>query len=86
MTQTDTIYCGEPPQVVGRYKFEVSEMMLYLYLPIKMPGDTFITLPDNLMQFRELIWRAIRDYGDEHVNKYIYVTTKTMWGWSWLSR
>lgn len=80
-----TIQYGKSPTVLGRYPFEPSEMMYYLYLPIHMAGEYQpLRVPANLMYIEPLVkeaWQACEfEKGDYFwQDHYIYVTAKTMY-------
>ncbi len=82
-TQTPAIY-GAAPKNLGQMDFDTSEMMFWLYCPIKTPGMTFEELPPNLAKFQPLIDKVFDDvyddFGPEHwINGYVYLSAKTIY-------
>jgi len=78
MIKTDAIY-GALPVDLGRIDLSPTEMMFWLYCPIKLPGMQLVSVPDNLMQFRPL-WEAARaDCAGQWGESYVYITAKTLW-------
>ncbi len=75
---------GQEPRDLGSYTLEPTEMMFYLYLPIIMPGDAGIHIPDRLRFLDRLTIAVIQDIR-EHLGEpawkkhYVYITAKTMW-------
>lgn len=69
---------GTEPKLLGNFDLEVSEMMLYMYLPIKMPGSADFYIPQRLETFRPLIWASIDAVGDDDFVEacYLYITAK----------
>lgn len=75
----DKLY-GTPPVDLGLVDLSPVEMMCWQYCPIKLPGDSYPTIPDNLYQFDELVYRAYLDCGsDRWKDSYVYLTAKTLW-------
>jgi hypothetical protein len=73
---------GGLPHNLGVIECDASEMMFIQYMPIQMPGCG-LRIPDNLMCFKPLIDRVIRDaeetyfsFNDEY---YIYITAKHLY-------
>lgn len=59
-----------------------SEMMYYLYLPIKVPGTRWLELEDRLMKYLPLLEWVAGDHDNREENwydKYIYFTVKTLY-------
>lgn len=75
---TDAIY-GSPPVDMGIAPLSPSEMMFWLYCPIKMPGTRVFTIPDNLQQFSPLVMMSRDDCEDRIYDSYVYLTAKTLW-------
>lgn len=68
---------GKPPVDLGEFNFDLSEVMYYLYLPVRMPDPNFIRLPDNIECIRPLI-NAARCRVQRYY-KYIYVSVRKGW-------
>lgn len=68
---------GKAPKIMGAYDLDVGEQMLYLYLPIHLPGEDF-KIPERAKIFRPLIGAAIADCPVPW-KKYFYLTCKTLW-------
>lgn len=68
---------GELPQDLGIMEMPTKEMLFWLYCPVSIPGRSFI-LPDNLIQFGDML-DAIWDHeADLCRESYIYLTAKTL--------
>lgn len=83
MQRTPAIY-GAPPKSLGIHEFDTSEMMFWLYCPIKLPNSFNFELPDNLKKFAELIVLIRQDIVLKHdwdrwSNSYVYLSAKTMY-------
>jgi hypothetical protein len=76
---------GNPPKVLGEIPLNPVEHMLYLYLPLKMPGGFFWypNLPKQCDFMFDLIDAAETNAklfgGFENTDHYLYLTAKTMW-------
>jgi hypothetical protein len=75
---------GKLPRNLGQIKLDVGEMMCYLYLPVKMPGDNTCTYEPRLHFLNDLMTKVGKDVQDQlgwkdFLNRYIYVTAKTLW-------
>jgi len=80
--RTDAIY-GAPPKVLGQFDFDTSEMMFWLYCPVKLPGHYLSTYPDSLKKFAVLTTEVRRDFIDTYglqrwSDSYVYLSAKTM--------
>jgi hypothetical protein len=75
---TDKIY-GTQPENLGLVDIDPTEMMFWMYCPIKTPGMTDTVIPANLMQFLPLIDKVMIDRADEWQNDYVYITAKTLY-------
>lgn len=78
MQKTDVIY-GALPVDLGLIDLSPSEMMFWLYCPIKLPGMQSVSVPDNLMQYRPIWEEARSDCADRWGDSYAYITAKTLW-------
>ncbi len=81
MDYTPHIY-GEAPKNLGQFDFDTSEMMFWLYCPIKLPNGRRC-LPDNLKKFDKFVQYCIEDlineFGiDRWENSYVYLSAKSM--------
>jgi len=57
------------------------EMMFYIYIPIKLKGNTNICMDSRLKKYYPLIDAVIRNLSKDNVewwNKYFYLTAKTL--------
>lgn len=70
---------GLPPVNLGTIDLAPVEMMFWLYCPVKMPGVTMMTIPDNLQQFSPLLERVRDDCRARWRDSYVYLTAKTLW-------
>lgn len=79
MNKTPHIY-GAAPVDLGLVDLNPTEMMFWLYCPIKLSGGPEESIPDNLRQFEPLVEAAYRDMGYElYEDSYVYITAKTLW-------
>ena len=79
MQKTDAIY-GALPIDLGLIDLSPSEMMFWLYCPIKMPGQLIWNSPPNLEQFEPIIGAVSQDCSlDAWRESYVYITAKTLW-------
>jgi len=75
---------GNPPEVVRSIKLDPSEMMLYLYLPIKMADNFELRIPERLKYLQEItnavMYDAYASLGVKEIdeNYYVYMTAKTL--------
>lgn len=75
---------GNAPKVVRSINLDPSEMMLYLYLPIKMAGSVEIRLPERLKYLEEAVqaslWDTCEEFDDFILDDYyVYLTAKTLY-------
>lgn len=75
--QTDALY-GEAPRDLGEVDIMSSEMMFWLYCPIKFPSHHNVVMPDNLRQFMPIVDAVEADVGGRWDESYIYLTAKTL--------
>lgn len=75
---TDTIY-GRLPTDLGLIDLDPTEMMFWMYLPLKMSANERFYIPDTLEQFRPIIMRVYVDDPDRFVRSFVYLTAKTLW-------
>lgn len=74
---------GNPPVDLGLVDLSPTEMMLWLYCPIKVPGGQ-LRFPASLWQFAQIVGAAHSDHmGDEQdahrwQSSYVYLTAKTL--------
>ena len=75
--QTERIY-GNRPISLGSVEFSVREHMNWLYLPVKVPGQSSIWIPYPSLEPLRLILDKIRvNVGNEEwLANYVYVTLK----------
>lgn len=72
---------GKAPVSLGQVNINPVEQMLYLYLPIMMPGDKAVYLPKQLVFCDKVIAAALEDAYlmlDDFYKHYVYLTAKTM--------
>jgi hypothetical protein len=73
---TPAIY-GAAPVDLGYFNLNTSEMMFWLYLPIKMPGQFQPTVPKQLEKYMPIIQAVFQDLSYEHwVASYLYLSVK----------
>ena len=75
---TDKIY-GTQPENLGLVEIDPTEMMFWMYCPIKTPGMLDTVIPANLMQFLPLVEKVQIDRANEWQDDYIYITAKTLY-------
>lgn len=79
MNDAPKIY-GTAPIDVGLVDIAPSEMLFWLYCPIKLPNSLNIVVPPNLRQFADIIEACWQDCDDETWHaRYVYLTAKTIW-------
>lgn len=83
MTQFTPAIYGAAPKDLGELKLDTSEMMFWLYLPIKMPGKYMEALPEQLTQYMEVIDRVYMDVNKTFGRKrwkdsYVYLSVKVL--------
>lgn len=72
---------GKPPVDLGLVDISPSEMMFWLYVPIKLANTTKFVIPENLKQFFPLISKAVswcEQQAGMLERSYVYLTAKTM--------
>lgn len=80
-----TKLAGNAPKVVATIDLKCTEMMAWLYCPIKLPGQVFDTYPSkNLEQFEDIVEKVFHDMFDNGEKKrwqdsYVYLTAKRLW-------
>jgi hypothetical protein len=74
--ESNKIY-GSPPVIMDEMEFDTDEMMFWLYCPVKVPGGC-IKMPKNLEKYKQLIKIVCCDDEDVALDKYIYLTAKTL--------
>src|ERR1044072_2433610 len=73
---------GKAPASLGKIDINPVEQMIYLYLPVKMPYDYNVYLPERLKFCDKVLKTAMEDaymwtpFGGE--DWYVYLTAKTM--------
>jgi hypothetical protein len=77
------IYDKEPENI-GIFPVDVSEFFTYLYLPIKLSGQSELTIEPRLSPLKSLIGTICCDFVgtnglDAFVGSYVYVTAKNLY-------
>ena len=75
---------GNKPIVVKSFDINPSEMMFWLYCPIKLIGDYSVALPDSLKQYESLVHECQLDFiskfgSNEYESFWVYLTAKTLY-------
>lgn len=71
---------GNAPKDLGLIDLSPTEMMFWLYCPIKTPGKQMETYPPNLRQFWPIVSAVDQDLSSAQWDaSYIYLTAKTLW-------
>ena len=68
---------GRLPIYLGKFEFQLTEVMYYLYLPIKMDGPE-IRMPENLHNTRSMV-DACMLFAQEANYKYVYISARKGW-------
>lgn len=68
---------GNPPTDLGLVDISPTEMMCWVYCPIKTPTCNSFTIPENLEQYRPLLDKMA--YNKFIEGCYVYITAKTLW-------
>lgn len=71
--------CGAPPIYLGRADLCPTEMMFWLYCPIKLSGSDDVFIPDNLKQFAPIVDICREDAAHTWRERFVYITAKTLW-------
>lgn len=72
---------GKPPVDLGIVECPLKEMMFYLYLPIKMPGQCMFRTPRRLRPVYSILNSLTEEFNkdlDGFYDKYVYLTAKRM--------
>lgn len=75
---------GERPKELGQFEINCNEMMLYQYMPIKMPFNTYPVVEARLACFEKIIGAICCDFIGEYglnafVDSYVYLTAKHLY-------
>ncbi len=72
---------GALPEDLGMIDLSPTEMLFWMYCPIKAPKHADWRLPDNLMQFEDIVSAVYLTHEpfEEWCNSYVYLTAKTLW-------
>jgi hypothetical protein len=70
---------GNLPEDLGLIDISPVEMLFHMYMPISLPGDDRMYLPEHLKIFCPLIMAARSDCPDRFRDEYVYLTAKTLW-------
>ncbi len=75
---------GNAPRVIAHVDLKCTEMMAWLYCPIKLPGQVREKYPANLRQFAPLVeyvfCEVFDTYGSRRwTDSYVYLTAKHLW-------
>lgn len=73
---------GQAPVDLGMVDLSPTEMMFWLYCPIKRQGSAEIVIPPNLRHVRPILDAVFHDVrrmdGFDWLGQYVYVTAKTL--------
>lgn len=85
-TMPDKIFFGDAPVALGRFPFDLREVMYYLYLPVVLHDDLEIRLPPNVEVCRPMIQYCMADalglFGrrkKQHSFRYVYLSARKGW-------
>lgn len=71
---------GAEPEDLGLIDLDPTEMMFWMYCPIKEPFYKYCIIPENLLQYKPIINRAMYAVPySEWENSYVYITAKTLY-------
>jgi hypothetical protein len=77
MTKLTPAIYGAAPVDLGRFDLDTSEMMFWLYLPIKVPGQFQPTVPPQLANHMPIVQAVFQDLSYERwVASYVYLSVK----------
>lgn len=68
---------GKLPEYIGRFDFDLPEMMYYLYLPVKMEGSDSIRVPHALECCLPLVFTALAEAPFPY--SYAYLSARKGW-------
>lgn len=68
---------GSLPEIVGKFEFDLTEVMHYLYLPVKI-ADSSIMLPPNLERMRHMVEDVISIESRRNY-QYVYISARKGW-------
>lgn len=74
MINHNKVLYGNKPEDMGLVDLNPTEMMFWLYCPIKAPQTSYI-IPPNLRSYYSLLNKIKEDVS----NKYVYLTAKTLY-------
>lgn len=70
---------GTLPKYCGPVELDLHEMMFWLYLPVKLPGQVTCTVPDNLHTLMPLLAAVYSHTSkDQWLSSFVYLTVKVM--------
>jgi hypothetical protein len=71
---------GARPANLGLVDLNPTEMMFWLYCPVKIPGRFPVNLPPNLQQYISMFVEVYKAVGQPRWDdSYVYITAKTLW-------
>jgi hypothetical protein len=70
---------GEAPVVVDSIFIPDCELVFVLYMPVRLAGQSHITIPKHLAGYAPLVEAAIRHEGWRGDGQYVYLTVKRLW-------
>lgn len=78
---TAPVIYGEAPIDLGQIDLSPTEMLFWLYCPIKLPGTTGgLVIPDNLKQFMPIIETCMENCGEARWREsFVYLTAKNVY-------
>lgn len=69
---------GALPEDLGLIDLSPTEMMFWMYCPVRVPGGLFV-LPPSLRQFEPILKAAWIEDAELIDSSYVYLTAKTLW-------
>ncbi len=70
---------GTLPADLGLIDLNPTEMMCWLYCPVKSKRLNYVQIPDNLLQFVAILKAVKDDNPQRFLSSYVYLTAKTLY-------
>jgi len=70
---------GIAPEVVGEFVTPDCDLMFVLYMPVRLAGQSDITIPRHVEGYRDLVEAALAHEGAAADGRFVYLTVKRLW-------
>lgn len=71
---------GTAPVNLGLIDMHITEMLFWMYCPIKLRDTHHMVIPDNLRQFEPIVYAAMEEVGEERWRRdFVYLTAKNVY-------